>query len=230
MRQIIAMGGGGFSMEPDNPLLDGYLIAQARRRNPNVCFVATASGDSESYIKRFYTSFGHLDATPTHLSLFQPNFHDLRQFVMAQDVIYVGGGSTKNLLALWREWGLDKVLQEALTDGIVLAGLSAGSLCFFESGVTDSYGDELQPIACLGYLKGSHSPHYDGEPKRRPAFRKWVHEGKLPAGLAADDGVGLHFINEELVHIVSSRPNARAYKVTREREDELTPIYLGNHA
>ncbi|WAH36087.1 Type 1 glutamine amidotransferase-like domain-containing protein [Alicyclobacillus dauci] len=234
MRQIIALGGGGFSMEPDNPLLDAYILHATRTYKPKVCFIPTASGDSEGYIERFYNSFSKLDCTPTHLSLFRPTFTDLRSFVLSQDAVYVGGGNTKNLLALWREWGLDIILREAWEKGIVLAGLSAGSLCWFEEGVTDSFGEKLEPLKCLGFLGGSHCPHYDGEINRRPSYQGMVAEGVLKPGLAADDGVALHFLDDDLAHIVSSRPDARAYRLTRNAQDgsaleeELVPDFLGH--
>jgi peptidase E len=209
-KQIIAMGGGGFSMEPENKKLDRYILSQSHAEKPNVCFIPTASGDSKDYIDRFYNAFENEHCVPNHLSLFSPPLH-LKEFIQKQDIFYVGGGNTKNLLALWREWGLDSLLKEAYEAGKVLAGLSAGSLCWFEEGVTDSFGP-LQGIECLGWLQGSHCPHYDGEEERRPAFQKLINEG-LKAGYAADDGAALHFIDGKLSHVVSSREHAKAYYV-----------------
>jgi dipeptidase E len=234
MRQIIALGGGGFSMEPENPLLDEYILLQSRKELPRVCFIPTASGDAEGYIERFYSSFGTHSCIPTHLSLFKPSFTDLEAFILEQDVIYVGGGNTRNLLVLWREWGLDVVLRKAWENGVVLAGLSAGSLCWFEEGVTDSFGDVLTKIRCLGFLPGSHCPHYDTEPSRRPSYHRLILEAGLKDGIAADDGVALHYIDKKLRYVVSSRPNARAYVVrkvgTQVIEEEIQPRYLGASA
>jgi peptidase E len=214
--QIIAMGGGGFSMEPENLLLDQYVLSITGVATPKVCFVGTASGDAQSYIDKFYASFETLNCSPSTLSLFMPPTTDLRDFVLEKDVIYVGGGNTRNLVVLWREWGLDAILREAWQSGVVMTGLSAGSLCWFEEGVSDSVvpGD-LAPIKCVGFLKGSHCPHYDGEPERRPAYHRFVQEGKLGAGYAADDGAALHFIGDELAGVVSSRETAKAYSVRR---------------
>jgi dipeptidase E len=227
---IIAMGGGGFSMEPDNPLLDRYLIAQTGRSDPAVCFVPTASGDSDTYIVKFYTAFVALGCQATHLSLFRPP-RDLEAFVLAQDAIYVGGGNTKSLLALWREWGLDRLLRRAWQQGVILGGISAGSICWFEQGLTDSLPGELTPLNCLGLLPGSNSPHYDGEPERRPAYQRLIAGGEMADGLAADDGVALHFVGRELAHVVSSRPGAAAYRVTRTaggvQETVIPARYLG---
>ena len=230
MKQIIAMGGGGFSMEPDNPLLDLYVLQQSGQKNPKVVFLPTASGDAEGYISNFYRSFGAYDCEPSHLSLFRVDTQDLESFILEKDVIYVGGGNTKSMLSLWREWGLDVILRKAWEQGIVLAGLSAGAICWFEEGLTDSYGHELMPLSALGFLKGSHSPHYDGESERRPAYQKYIKSGHLMPGYAADDGVGLHFIDQELHKVVSSRPNAKAYYVTTEGESlierTIDPVYL----
>ncbi len=201
-------------MEPDNLALDRYVLSLADANRPKVSFLATASGDSDSYVERFYTAFRSLPCEPSHLSLFRINESDLRSYVLEQDVIYVGGGSTRNLLVLWREWGLDALLKEAWTAGVILAGLSAGSICWFEQGVTDSVEPgRLHAIPCLGFLPGSNCPHYDGEPDRRPSYHRLLREGKIQAGYAADDGAGLHFVGQRLVGCVTSRPTARAYRV-----------------
>ena len=231
IKQIVAMGGGGFSMEAENPLLDQYILGLAEKEKPRVCFLPTASGDSDRYIVRFYSAFLKFPCTPTHLSLFQPPTADLRSFVLEQDIIYVGGGNTRSLLALWREWEIDQILREAWEAGIVLAGLSAGSICWFEEGVTDSVPGSLNPLRCLGFLKGSHCPHYDGETGRRPAYQRLLSEGLISEGYAADDGVGLHFVGDRLEKIVSPRPNAKAYQLKKldktVEEIPLTPTYLG---
>lgn len=234
--QIVAMGGGGFSMEPDSQLLDRYVLAASPRETPAVCFVPTASGDAEGYIERFYDAFGQLPCQPSHLSLFKPPA-DLRSFVFAQDIIYVGGGNTRNLIVLWREWGLDRILRDAWEAGIVLAGISAGMICWFESGVTDSTPgttgdpiDDFSALVCLGLLPGSACPHYDGESSRRPAYERLVASGAMAAGYAADDGAALHFVGRDLKQAVSSRPEARAFRVERRGrsavETPIAPIFL----
>jgi peptidase E len=230
-RHIVAMGGGGFSMEPDNPLLDRFALSLARHDQPRVCFVPTASGDADSYIGSFYAHFRKLSCRPTHLSLFRLPTADLRAFVGEQDLIYVGGGNTRSMLALWREWELDHILRQAWEAGVVLAGLSAGSICWFERGVTDSIPGDLTVLRCLGFLSGSNCPHYDGEPARRPSYRAMVAAGAIDAGYACDDGVALHYVGTELAQIVSSRPHALAYRVERAdgaaEETPLTPRFLG---
>lgn len=217
---VLALGGGGFSMEPDNPLLDDFLLSLVAHPRgdgglPRVCFVPTASGDSVDYAAQFTQAFAGRAETSV-LSLFRlgelPE-GDLRAHVLAQDVVYVGGGSTANLLAVWRLHGLDDLLSEAVEAGTVLAGVSAGMNCWFEASVTDSFGP-LAPLADgLGLLPGSACPHYDGEADRRPAYLDLVGTRRLPAGYAADDGCGLLFRDGELAEAVASRSGARAYRV-----------------
>jgi peptidase E len=227
------MGGGGFSMEPENLLLDRYVLKASGKRKPKVCFVPTASGDAQGYIDRFYESFKTLPCKPSHLTLFRPSEwkQDLAGQILGADVLYVGGGNTFNMLTLWRAWGVDKLIRRAYRNGTVLAGLSAGAICWFEQGNTDSLGRGLAPMGCLGWLKGSCCPHYDGEAQRRPVHHSLMAKGKLIAGYAADDGVGLHFVNQKLVRIVSSRPKAKGYWVERVKgktvETELETAYLG---
>jgi dipeptidase E len=228
--QIIAMGGGGFSMEPENPLLDLYVLEQSGKSKPAICFVPP-SGEASDYIVRFYSAFTKFNCRPTHLSLFQPPTADLESFILEKDIIYVGGGNTRSMLALWREWELDRILRHAWTNGVLLCGLSAGWICWFDQGLTDSIPGTLTALLCLGFLPGSNCPHYDGEVERRPAYQRLIREGLLQGGFAADDGVALHFIGTELDRAVSSRPSARAYRVGLESgsvvEAVLTPTYLG---
>jgi dipeptidase E len=233
VRQIITLGGGGFSMEPDNPLLDRFILSRARQRSPNVCFVPTASGDSPAYTERFYTAFAEHDCHTADLQLFKRTVSDLEAFVLAQDVIYVGGGNVANLLAVWRTHGVDQVLREAWERGTVLCGISAGMNCWFEQSVTDSFDlNQLRALDDgLGFLAGSGCPHYDGEPQRRPTYQQLVRSGALAAGWAADDGAAIVFAEGSEPEIVSSRPTACAYRVCRTvdglREERLIGRYLG---
>jgi dipeptidase E len=211
-RQIIAMGGGGFSMEPENLTLDRYVLAQAGVAMPRVSFLPTASGDVDSYAASFYTAFARLPCQPSHLMFFRRT-PDLREHLLNQDVIYVGGGNTKSMLGVWREWGLPEILREAWEAGVVLAGVSAGCICWFEQGLTDSFEGDLRPLDCLGILKGSACPHYDGDPERRPTYHRLVHTGVLLPGLAIDDGAAVHFVDAEIRGVVASRLGVTAYRV-----------------
>ena len=234
-RTIVAMGGGGFSMEPDVPALDDHVLdlarAQRGRDRPRVCFVGTASGDSESYIANFYAAFARRSEA-THLALFNRKVDDIEAFLLDQDAIYVGGGNTANMLAIWRVHGVDRALKRAWEAGVVLSGISAGSNCWFEGSTTDSFGPLAALNDGLGLVRGSHSPHYDGEPARRPTFQRLIGSGELPDGLAADDGAALVFNGTELAEAVASRPDARAYRVVRGPagkaiETKLPTRYLG---
>jgi dipeptidase E len=211
-RQIIALGGGGFSDGPRGRSLDEYIIAQSDSARPRVCFIPTASGDSTIYIERFHKAFAKLGARPSHLTLFMPQktrsgFPD---FLAGQDIIYVGGGNTRNLLILWKAWDLVPALKRAYERGVIIAGISAGALCWFQSGLTDSYPGRLTPLKALGWLRGSFCPHFNSEPKRKPIYRRLIDSGKLPGGYAVDDGVALHFVNEEFSSAVRARKNAAA--------------------
>ena len=232
-RRLVAMGGGGFSMEPENTLLDTFVLSLARSSCPRICFLPTASGDDDGYVARFYRAFSAFGCRPTDLQLFNRTIDDLEAFVLAQDVIYVGGGNTANMLAVWDVHGLDRVLARAWADGVVLCGLSAGMNCWFEASVTDSFGaDELAPLPSgLGLLPGSCCPHYDGEEQRRPAFRRFIESGELSGGWAAEDGAALVFSGTTLEEVVSSRASASAYRVDRSNsgvtERRLDARYLG---
>ena len=211
-RQIIALGGGGFAANPDNLVLDRYILAQARASEPRVVFVPTASGDADSYIVRFYAAYLGLPCRPSHVSFFRRT-PDLRSYLLAQDVIYVGGGNTKSMLAVWREWGLPELLREAWEAGIVLAGISAGAICWFAQGITDSFADQLRVLDCLGFLPGSCCPHYRDEVERRPAYHRLLRNGEIAPGWAIDDGAALHFVNGEVHRAVSARHGSTAYRV-----------------
>lgn len=213
-RQIIAIGGGSFASEPDNPALELYVLDQARTRNPSVCFVPTAAGDATTYVAKFYAAYTRLRCRPTHLPFFERT-PDLRKLLLAQDVIYVGGGNTKSMLGVWREWQMPQILRQALHAGTVLAGISAGAICWFETGITDSWAGRLAPLPCLGWLPNACCPHYDGEKERRPAVRELVSKGLVPETLALDDGAAAHFVGRKLKRIVVSRPSAGAYRVHR---------------
>jgi len=229
VRTIFAMGGGGFTMEPDNPALDEFVLGLPRRAEPRICFLPTASGDADVQVRRFYAAFGDRPCLPTHLSLFNLGARpvDLRAHLLAQDVIYVGGGSMRNMLAIWREHALDAVLVDCWREGVVLAGLSAGAMCWFEAGISKSSG-RPDPVLGLGLLPGSLSVHLDGEPDRRPVYLDAVARGDVPPGMAADDGVGLLFRDTTFVRAVSSRPHATAVRVDADGEHPVAVTYLGD--
>jgi peptidase E len=232
MRQIVAFGGGGFSMEAGNPLLDDYVLDLARRRaeRPRVCFVPTASGDADHYVVRFYRAFSPERCIPSHVSLFRRDRGggidcDIAAHLLEQDLIYVGGGSVISLLGVWRAHGLDAALHACWERGIVLCGLSAGSLCWFDSAITAFHGTP-QAVQGLGLLPHSNCVHLNDD-KRRDAFARAVADGTVGPGYGAEDGAALHFAGTELAEVVSSRPKARAFQVDAEGEHPLRARYLG---
>lgn len=200
-------------MEPENLALDGYILAQARQSNPKVCFLPTASGDSEGYTINFFSAMAHLECVPSMLGVWSSARADFEAHLMAQDVIYVGGGNTMNMIAIWRAWGIDKILARACEQGTVLAGISAGAICWFEQCLTDSFPGRLSALPGLGMLPGSCTPHYDGEANRRPTCLEMVKSKEMIEGIAIDDSCGVHYIDGVRHQVVSSKPGAHAYLV-----------------
>jgi len=237
--RVIAMGGGGFLMEPENPLLNQYCLDCTGKTVPKVCFIPTASGDSEDFLSRFYTAFARYSCEPSHLAFFRrPRsgaipFADIEQHLLKQDLIYVGGGNTRAMLAIWREWNVDEILRKAWQSGVLLAGMSAGAICWFDYGGSDSnFVEKLSPLQGLGLIRGGCTPHYDGEPNRRPDFHQLVKNGELPPGIGIDDGAAVLFEEQQIIEVVSSRPAAKAYQVKLEgdgqiAEEPLKARYLG---
>jgi dipeptidase E len=230
IRQIVAFGGGGFSMESENPLLDDYVLGLTGKPEPRVCFLPTASGDADHYLVRFYNAFRDR-ARASHISLFrrERGVSDIRAHLLAQDAVYVGGGSLISLLGVWRAHGIDEILREAWEAGVVMCGLSAGSLCWFAESVS-GYQGEVNRVEGLGFLPHSNAVHYcEGE--RRAAFHRSLLDG-MPGGYAAEDGAALRFVGEDLAEVIASRPEARAYRLecrgSHVMETRLATRYLGS--
>lgn len=219
-KQILAIGGAGFhrygTYVPSNFYFERYFLEQTGKAKPKVCFIPTASGESQQYLINFYQAFSRFDCQPSHLSLFQPHTKDIEAFLLEQDAIFVGGGNTKSMLAVWREWSVDTYLRRAYEQGTVLGGVSAGSICWFEEGVTDSIPGPLTAIKALGFLPGSNCPHYDGEVERRPAYHRLIESNQLKDGIAIDDHVAVHYINGSIAHVVKTKPQGNAYQVCKD--------------
>jgi peptidase E len=213
---VVAMGGGGFSMEDDR-VLDDFILGLTGVDRPKVGFLGTASGDASEYIEKFHAHLGDRAET-SDLRLFSQPSHDPEEWFAEQDVIYVGGGSTANLLAVWRVHGLERVVREAHDRGAVLCGVSAGAICWFEGGTTDSFGPLRELRDGVGLLSGSFTPHYDGEADRKPALRRALADG-LPAGLAADDFAAAHFAGGEFREAIASKAGAAVYRVALNGSD-----------
>jgi dipeptidase E len=233
--QIVALGGGGFSMEKDSSLLDDYVLSLLDSERPRICFLPTASGDADHYVVRFYRRFSPASEA-SHVSLFRRDQgtggveDDLASHLLSQDLIYVGGGNVLSMLGAWRAHGLDAILRKAWRRGIVLCGPSAGSLCWFAEALSAFHGAP-RAVRGLGLLPYSNCVHYDAEPERRAEYHRFVGDGMRP-GYAAEDGVALHFHGTRLERAVSSRPDGGAYRVEPAgdgvRETPLEVSYLGD--
>jgi peptidase E len=215
---VVAIGGLRQAGPPAGyaaPPLLGYAAGLTGKNAPAICLLSTAGGDDPGSLLRMYDMFAPLTAKIRHLQLFpMPNVSDPADLLLSQDMIFVGGGSVANMLAVWRVHGIDTVMRSAWQAGVVLAGVSAGAICWFTGGTTDSFGPVLRPFTDgIGLLQGSYCPHYDSEPGRRPLFRSLVAQRALPAGLACDDGAAAHFADDELAEVVADRAGAGGYLV-----------------
>jgi dipeptidase E len=222
-RHIVGLGGGGDTAAQTQLLYD-YILGLTGKERPRLLYVPTAVGDSAEAIVSFYERFlgrGEL----AHLNVFPWPPAELRELILSQDAISVSGGNTANMLAIWKVHGIDELLREAWEQGVILWGASAGMICWFEHGVTDSFGPQLGAMDCLGFLPGSACPHYDGEAERRPRYRELI-DGGLAGGLAADDGVAVHYVGTEIAEIVTCRPGTAAYRVTPGGEERLETTLL----
>ena len=209
-KQIIAAGDG--LLDDKNQLMNLYILAQSQKENPKICIIPTASGDNLGLIKGFYSVFDRFPCETDHFSLFSPSDDkkDVRKFILSQDILYITGGNSKCLLALWRDWGLDEIIKEAYENGTVLSGGSAGSVCWFEQCITDSFPGTLSPMDCLGLLPYSNCPHFASE-KRREAYEQLITNKMVKPGYAADDFAALHFVDGKLERCVSRSFPAKCY-------------------
>ena len=213
--RIVAFGGASFLPGSTDGPLHQYLLDLTGEGYPRVCFLGTASGDDPAYVAAFYGWFARRSQA-THLGLFDRRVRDIAGFLAEHDLVYVGGGNTANMLAVWRTHGVDVALRQAWQAGVILAGPSAGAVCWFEAGTTDSFSPELGALRDgLGFLPGSFCPNYDSESGRRPRYHELVASGDLPAGYAADDGVGLLFSGTALSEVVAAMPESRAFRLDR---------------
>ncbi|HUG29153.1 MAG TPA: peptidase E [Candidatus Limnocylindria bacterium] len=220
-QRILAIGGASLGPRSTDWLLHQFMLDLSGRERPRICFVGTASGEDAHDRAGFYATFAR-HAEATHLDLFGRQVADVEELLLDQDVIYVGGGNTANMLAIWRAHGVDKALKRAWEAGVVLAGWSAGAICWFDAGLTDSFGPNLDPLKDgLKFLPGSFCPHYDSESLRRPRYEEVVGSGALPGGYAADDGVGVLFNGHELEEVVASLPGQHAYRVERRKRNAV---------
>tara|TARA_B100000575_G_C23124176_1_gene651041 strand:- start:250 stop:945 length:696 start_codon:yes stop_codon:yes gene_type:complete len=225
-KQVIAIGGGGFGRNPGNGIIDKYILDQSGAKIPNVCFIPTATGDDESYKVSFYSTYTKLNCNPTHLDFFKRT-PDLEKLIFSQDIIFVGGGNTKSMLSVWREWNLHNILKKAYNNGVVMSGVSAGAICWFEKGITDSWADNLNVLDCLGFVKGNCCPHYDEEHERRPSLFKFIKEGQLLDCYAVEGGCALHIKNDNVYSAISFHGKKNSYYVNLQNEsvkENICPV------
>jgi len=225
--QIIAIGGGGFGRNSNHDKIEKYILKQSDKAKPNILFIPTASAEDKSYIVNYYSCFSKLKCSPSHLTFFQRTPR-LDSIINRADIIYVGGGNTKSMLAVWREWKLDKLLLNAYKKGKILCGVSAGAICWFKQGITDSWASNLNTLDCLGFIDGMACPHYQEESDRRPDLHKFLLDEKAIPGHAIDGGAAAHFINGNFYKGVQFYPDSYVYEVTKKGK-KVEEICLDMH-
>ena len=214
-KHIIAIGGGGFGRNISSCLIEKYILSISNKDCPKICFLPTATGDDDSYIVRFYSVFTRFNCIPSHIDFFKRTI-DIDEHIMSQDVVFVGGGNTKSMLAVWRDWGMDNILKNAYDKGVIMSGVSAGAICWFTSGITDSWDNQLQVLPCLDFIKGICCPHYDEEPSRIPYVKKLINEKKLTNCISIEGGSALHCIDGIPIKNVSFKNSKNSYNVSFE--------------
>ena len=211
-KHIIAIGGGGFGRNNSSNLIENYILNLSGKDCPKICFIPTATGDNDSYIVRFYSIFTRLNCIPSHIEFFKRTI-DIHKHIMKQDIVFVGGGNTKSMLAIWKEWGMSSLLKDAYNDGVILSGVSAGAICWFTSGITDSWESELKILPCLDIIKATCCPHYDEEPSRIPYVEKILLEERLSSCICIEGGSAIHFIDGKPFKNISFKNNKNTYNV-----------------
>lgn len=213
MKQVIAMGGGGFEKDEKQVKFQQYVLGASGKTNPRVCLIPTAGADNYEGITNFYDNVLALGGTPSHLSLFRLPTADLEGFLLEKDILFVGGGNTRSMMALWREWDLFRILRNSYEAGVLCAGVSAGGNCWFEQGITNSVPGQMNALACVGIVPGSFCPHYDSQPERRPAYHDLMASGAALAGYGADEAAALHLVEGEPPRTLRFGTEANIYRV-----------------
>ena len=217
-KHIIAIGGGGFGRNNSSYLIEKYILNLSEKSKPKICFLPTATGDNDAYIVRFYSVFTRLNCTPSHIDFFKRTIN-IKNHIMAQDIVFVGGGNTKSMLAIWKDWGMSDLLINAYNNGIIMSGVSAGAICWFTCGITDSWDAELRILPCLDLISGTCCPHYDEEPSRIPFVKKILLEEKVTNCISIEGGSAMHFIDGKPFKNVSFKNNKNTYNVFLENND-----------
>ena len=223
-KHILAIGGGGFSRNNSSYLIEKYLLKLTGKDKPHICFLPTATGDDDTYIVRFYSIFTRLNCIPTHIEFFKRTI-DIHNHIMNQDVVFVGGGITKSMLAIWNDWGMSGILNKAYNQGVVMSGVSAGAICWFTSGITDSWDNNLRILPCLDFISGTCCPHYDEEPSRIPYVKKMLYQKKVNNIISIEGGSAMHFIDEKPYKNISFNNNKNTYNVYLDNKDIVEIVY-----
>ncbi len=224
MGSLLVMGAGGYTLGPESEFLDRYFLRRIGKKNPRICLLPTACGDRQETVERFHAYFHSLGATTGQVSLFAVDIENIESHLLRQDGIYITGGNTRSMLALWREWGVDRALRKAYESEIVMCGVSAGAMSFFEEGFSDSQANRYSPLKCLGFLQGSFCPHYVPGRERALAFHEHIQTRKMKPGIGLEDGISLYYENGKLSEMIRSRNGVQAYRVDPSREPEPIEI------
>ncbi|WP_413677896.1 Type 1 glutamine amidotransferase-like domain-containing protein [Prochlorococcus sp. MIT 0916] len=217
-KNIVAIGGGGFGRNNSSCLIEKYILNLSEKSIPKICFLPTATGDNDSYIVRFYSIFNSLNCQPSHIEFFKRTT-DIKTHIMEQDVVFVGGGNTKSMLAIWNDWGMSDLLKNAYNEGVIMSGVSAGAICWFTSGITDSWDNELRILPCLDFVSGTCCPHYDEEPSRIPYVKKLILDEKITNCISIEGGSAMHFIDGNPFKNVCFKNNKNTYNVFLDNND-----------
>ncbi len=216
IKNIVAIGGGGFGRSLGSLAIEKYIISLVKKKNPKICFIPTASGDNDLYKLNFYRAFSELKCITSHIDFFSRT-EDLEEKVSTQDIIYVGGGNTKSMIAVWKEWNLHEILKKAYENGIVMSGVSAGAICWFDKGITDSYSDRLEIIDCLGIVKGIACPHFDEEKERKPYVYEIIQNEIIKSCICIEGNCALHIKNNiEYYSVDFGKGNKKCLRIFNE--------------
>ena len=223
-KHIIAIGGGGFGRNSKSFLIEKYILSFSDKDFPRICFLPTATGDNDNYIVRFYSVFTKFNCIPTHIEFFNRTI-DINEHIMKQDIVFVGGGNTKTMLAIWRDWGMDNILKNAYNKGVIMSGVSAGAICWFTSGITDSWDNQLKILPCMNFIKGTCCPHYDEEESRIPFVNQVLKENKVTNCISIEGGAAMHFMDGVAFRNVSFNTNKNSYDVSCKNNEIIRKPY-----
>ena len=224
VRNIVAIGGGGFGRSIGKLMIERYIVSLSSKDNPKVCFIPTASGDNDLYKLNFYRAFSQLNCITSHVDFFART-DDLEKKILDQDIVYVGGGNTKSMLAVWKEWNLDNILRNAYKKGIVMSGVSAGAICWFNRGITDSYADSLRIIDCLGIVEGIACPHFDEEIEREPFVTEMIKKDIIDSCICIEGNCAVHITDEKDFRSVNFGVSKESFLLSKENNKLLKKLF-----